>query len=121
MVLEKTLESPLDCKEINQSILKDGRYRGPTNGDPEKKWTHRQEDRGSQDRALEDEAEEVSDNPSPCSETGAPHTVGPGAQPCGGPAPARLPEAALGDLEAKSVSTFIHVFTNYKISFFFSG
>ena len=23
MVLEKTLESPLDCKEINQSILKD--------------------------------------------------------------------------------------------------
>ena len=22
MVLEKTLESPLDCKEINQSILK---------------------------------------------------------------------------------------------------
>ena len=80
-----------------------GRYRGPTNGDPEKKWNHRQEDRGSQNRALEDEAEEVSDNPSPCSETGAPHTVGPGAQPCGGPASARLPEAALGDLEAKSV------------------
>ena len=24
MVLEKTLESPLDCKEINQSILKIG-------------------------------------------------------------------------------------------------
>ena len=23
MVLEKTLESPLDCKEINQSILKE--------------------------------------------------------------------------------------------------
>ena len=23
MVLEKTLESPLDCKQINQSILKD--------------------------------------------------------------------------------------------------
>lgn len=61
------------------------------------------ETRGSQDRALEDEAEKVSDNSSPCSETGAPHTVDPGAQPCGGPAPARLPEAALGDLEAKPV------------------
>ena len=26
MVLEKTLESPLDCKEINQSILKEIRH-----------------------------------------------------------------------------------------------
>lgn len=65
------------------------RYRDPTIGDPEKKWNHRQGDKEARTEPWRMK-QKVSDNSSPCSETGAPHTVGPGAKPAGGPTPARL-------------------------------